>query len=97
MRTPLFYLAIAMASVGALQTAAAIVRATSGPAPSPEPVLTVQQFLDHPELRAQVFARCANDPGGTSGDRNCINVMTAERVAMGGGGQIPQFIPKPGN
>lgn len=52
------------------------------------PVLTVSQFLAQPDKRKAAWARCADDPGTTRDDPECINVRTAERIATGGSGRV---------
>jgi hypothetical protein len=45
---------------------------------------TVEEYRADPELRREVFAACANDPG-TSGERaDCVNAIEAERLESRG-------------
>jgi hypothetical protein len=61
-------------------------------APKFDRVYTVKEFLAMPELRKKFFAMCANDPGQTERDPNCINVLSAERIASAGT-SIPRSVP----
>lgn len=54
--------------------------------PQLDRVLTVEQFNAQPGLRDQVLDFCANNPGQTMLDPNCINVKQAVRMAMFGDG-----------
>lgn len=55
-------------------------------------VYTVDEFLAKPELRKKILAQCANDPGRTESNPNCVNVISAERVASAGT-TIPRIFP----
>lgn len=55
-------------------------------------VYTVDEFLAKPELRKEIFAQCANDPGRTASNPNCVNVISAERIASVGT-TIPRILP----
>jgi hypothetical protein len=55
-------------------------------------VYTVDEFLSQPELRKKFFALCGNDPGRTEQDPNCVNVLSAERIASAGT-TIPRIAP----
>jgi hypothetical protein len=56
-------------------------------------VLTVDEYLKQPHLRKKVFAACANDPGRKGNDANCMNAMSAERIASAGSGRLPNVTP----
>jgi hypothetical protein len=56
-------------------------------------VLTVDEYLKQPDLRKKVFAACANDPGRKGNDANCMNAMSAERIASAGSGRFPNVMP----
>jgi hypothetical protein len=57
-----------------------------------ERVYTVNEFLAQPELRKKFFTVCSDDPGRTEHDPNCINVVSAERIASAGS-TIPSLAP----
>jgi hypothetical protein len=52
--------------------------------PKSERIYTVDEFLARPDLRKKFFALCGNDPGQNERDPNCINVVSAERIASAG-------------
>lgn len=57
-------------------------------------VYTVNEYLADPELRRNVSDACANDPGRTAQDPNCINVRRADRMAAAGTpGGMPRVTP----
>lgn len=56
-------------------------------------VLTVDDYLKHPDLRKKVFTACANDPGRKGDDPNCVNATRAERIASAGSGSFPNATP----
>lgn len=56
-------------------------------------ILTVDEYLQQPQLRKQVFAECANDPGRKGDDPNCVNALRAERIAAAGTGRFPSVTP----
>jgi hypothetical protein len=64
----------------------------SAMAPADDRVYTVDEFLAQPELRKKYFTACGNDPGRTERDPNCINVLSAERIASAGM-SIPRTTP----
>ncbi|MCS0585425.1 EexN family lipoprotein [Massilia pinisoli] len=64
-----------------------VAEATAGP------VLTVDDYLKQPDVRKKVFASCANDPGRTGDDPNCVNALQAERIASAGTGRFPRVTP----
>ncbi len=51
----------------------------AGCAPAPKPH-TVVEFRANSALRAQVLARCANDPGALRDTPDCVNAREAERL-----------------
>lgn len=55
-------------------------------------VYTVDDFLAEPELRKKFMSLCASDPGRTESHPNCVNVISAERIASAGT-TIPRIIP----
>ncbi len=54
-------------------------------------VMTVAEFTAQPALRKKVDAFCANDPGRTMQDSNCINSQQATRIASVGNGNFPKI------
>lgn len=54
------------------------------PASQADRVYTVEEFLAQPELRQRFFTMCGNNPGQSERDPNCINVLSAERIAASG-------------
>ncbi len=56
-------------------------------------VLTVDEYLQQPQLRKKVFAECANHSGRKGGDPNCVNALRAERIAAAGTGRFPGVTP----
>jgi len=56
-------------------------------------VLTVDEYLQQPQLRKRVFADCANDPGRKGDDPDCVNALRAERIASAGTGRFPSVTP----
>jgi len=68
----------------------------AGPAPMAaveNRVLTVDEYLKQPDLRKKVFAACANDPGRKGNDANCMNAVSAERIASAGSGRFLNVTP----
>lgn len=65
----------------------------AGKAPAEIRVLTVDEYLQQPQLRKKVFAECANDPGRKGDDPNCVNALRAERIAAAGTGRFPAVTP----
>lgn len=63
--------------------------------PDLDRVLTVAEFVAQAPLRARVFAYCANNPGQTALDPNCINAQQAEHIASIGTGHF-RFVPPGG-
>ena len=62
--------------------------------PAGDRVLTVAEYREQPELRKKVLDFCANDPGRTVLDPNCINVREAERMASFGTlANMPRIVP----
>ena len=56
-------------------------------------VVTVQEFLADAPLRGKVGAFCANNPGLTGLDPNCINARQAIAIASVGTGAFPRIVP----
>lgn len=55
--------------------------ALAGCAPAPDQTAhTVDYYRQHAQERAQVLARCGNDPGATAGQSECVNAREAARV-----------------
>lgn len=65
----------------------------AGKAAAETRVLTVDEFLEQPQLRRKVFAECANDPGRKGDAPNCVNALRAERIAAAGTGRFPGVTP----
>ena len=61
--------------------------------PDLDRVMTVAEFVAQAPLRARVFAYCANNPGQTALDPNCINVKRAVRMTSAGTGNFPRIVP----
>ena len=59
--------------------------------PDGDRVYTVDEFLAQPVLRKKFFDLCANDPGQTESSPNCVNVISAERIASAGT-TIPRIV-----
>ena len=51
----------------------------AGCAPAPKPH-SVAEFRADSALRAQILARCANDPGDLRNTPDCVNATEAERL-----------------
>lgn len=66
---------------------------TAGKAALESRVLTVDEYLQQPQLRKKLFAECANDPGRKADDPNCVNAVRAERIAVAGTGRFPSVTP----
>jgi hypothetical protein len=45
---------------------------------------TVEEYRADPELRREVFAACANDPGTRGEHADCVNAIEAERLESRG-------------
>ena len=45
------------------------------------PVQDKAYFTAHPDERAQVLAKCRNDPGGLGATPNCVNAVHADADA----------------
>ncbi len=45
---------------------------------------TVEEYRADAELRREVFAACANDPGTRGGNADCVNAIEAERLESRG-------------
>lgn len=56
-------------------------------------VITVNEYLQQPELRKRVFTACTDDPGRKGDDPNCVNALRAERIAAAGTGRFPGVTP----
>lgn len=61
--------------------------------PDLDRVLTVQEFVADAPLRQKVGDFCANNPGQTGLDPNCINVRQAIHIASSGTGNFPRIVP----
>ena len=79
--------AVAASCTGCSKQNPVVAEATAGR------VLTVDEYLKQPEVRKKVFASCANDPGRTGDDPNCVNALQAERIASAGTGRFPRVTP----
>lgn len=79
------YIAIAIALTGCSARVTQV--------PDLDHVLTVDEFVAQPAMRARVFAYCANNPGQTGLDPNCINVRQAEHIAVIGTGKFRFVAP----
>ena len=91
----LFYVLLPFALTGCIKNDPSAIEPKTNPsivAPQIHRVYTVQEFLALPELRKKFFAMCANDPGQTERDPNCINALSAERIASAGT-SIPRSVP----
>jgi hypothetical protein len=87
MKTAVIAVAVATAFTGCSKQSPVVAEATAGR------VLTVDEYLKQPDVRKKVFAVCANDPGRTGDDPNCVNVLQAERIASAGTGRFPRVAP----
>ena len=45
---------------------------------------TVEEYRADPELRREVFAACAHDPGTSGESADCVNAIEAERLESRG-------------
>jgi hypothetical protein len=91
----LYYMLLPLALTGCIKSDPSPVGPKINPsivAPQIDRVYTVKEFLALPELRKKFFEMCANDPGQTERDPNCINVLSAERIASAGT-SIPRSVP----
>ena len=79
--------AVAASCTGCSKQSPVVSEATAGR------VLTVDEYLKQPDVRKTVFASCANDPGRTGDDPNCVNALQAERIASSGTGRFPHVKP----
>lgn len=61
--------------------------------PELDRVITVAEFVAQEPLREKVFGFCANNPGQTGRDPNCINVIQAVRMTSAGTGNFPRIVP----
>lgn len=53
----------------------------AGCAPAPDSTAhTVDYYRQNAQERAQILARCGNDPGNTARQADCVNAREAERV-----------------
>jgi hypothetical protein len=55
-------------------------------------IYSVNEFVSQPALRKRFLMSCSDDPGQTERDPNCINVISAERIASAGT-TIPRITP----
>lgn len=86
--------ALVLAAVACMGSGCAKQEAGQAPVAAVENrVLTVDEYLKQPDLRKKVFADCANDPGRKGNDANCMNAMSAERIASAGSGRFPNVTP----